>query len=301
MYSPTRSVPLVEPTLTVIPCPKMFVASAILLALASQAFATPIQPRQSFAGDTENGLSGPCKAYTVIFARGTTETGNVGTIAGPPFFQALASRVGSGNLAVQGVNYPADVAGFLAGGDPAGSQTMYGHHPSHCIWSHPANISVAQGVVGKAGVLAVPEHQGCHVGLLAGWPARAQRRRAAAGFGNGQRCCRCDFRRSGCVDAGFSSKDIQTLAWSKANKMHRQWNCGSRCACGENQDHLPRWRQYLPAWRSRSTASPDVRTGCRHSRRLRGVGCCLRRFWLVQVNELRHVDVRKPARSQFCM
>lgn len=145
MYSLTRSALPVKPTLTVIPCPKMFVASAILLALASQAFSTPIQPRQSFAGDTENGLSGPCKAYTVIFARGTTETGNVGAIAGPPFFQALASRVGSGNLAVQGVNYPADIAGFLAGGDPAGSQTMYGHQPSHWICSRPANISRGAG------------------------------------------------------------------------------------------------------------------------------------------------------------
>ncbi|KAH8906758.1 cutA, cutinase A [Coniochaeta sp. PMI_546] len=102
----------------------MFLGSVVFLSLASQAFASPVQPRQSFAGDTENGLSGPCKAYTVIFARGTTESGNVGTIAGPPFFQALASRVGSGNLAVQGVNYAADIAGFLAGGDPAGSQTM---------------------------------------------------------------------------------------------------------------------------------------------------------------------------------
>jgi cutinase len=62
---------------------------------------------------------------TVIFARGTTETGNVGTLTGPPFFQALAREVGAGNLAVQGVDYPADVPGFLAGGDAGGSKTMY--------------------------------------------------------------------------------------------------------------------------------------------------------------------------------
>ncbi|OIW27750.1 cutinase [Coniochaeta ligniaria NRRL 30616] len=102
----------------------MLLNSVILLALAHHAFASPIQPRQSFTGDTENGLSGPCKSYTVIFARGTTESGNVGTVAGPPFFQALASRVGNGNLAVQGVDYPADIAGFLAGGDATGSKTM---------------------------------------------------------------------------------------------------------------------------------------------------------------------------------
>jgi cutinase len=96
----------------------------VLLALASTAFASPVDKRQSFSGDTQNGLSGACKAYTVIFARGTTESGNVGTIAGPPFFQALATRVGAGNLAVQGVDYSADIPGFLAGGDKAGSQTM---------------------------------------------------------------------------------------------------------------------------------------------------------------------------------
>jgi hypothetical protein len=29
------------------------------------------------SSDTQNGLAGPCAAMTVIFARGTTETGNV--------------------------------------------------------------------------------------------------------------------------------------------------------------------------------------------------------------------------------
>jgi cutinase len=61
---------------------------------------------------------------TVIFARGTTETGNVDTLTGPPFFTALAQFVGASNLAVQGVDYPADIPGFLAGGDATGSMTM---------------------------------------------------------------------------------------------------------------------------------------------------------------------------------
>ncbi|KAE9380672.1 carbohydrate esterase family 5 protein [Stipitochalara longipes BDJ] len=74
---------------------------------------------------TENGLSGGgCAAMTVIFARGTTETGNVGTLAGPPFFNALEAKVGAGNVAVQGVDYPADIPGFLAGGDAGGSKKM---------------------------------------------------------------------------------------------------------------------------------------------------------------------------------
>jgi cutinase len=61
---------------------------------------------------------------TVIFARGTTEQGNVGSLSGPPFFDSLSKMVGASNLAVQGVDYPANVQGFLAGGDADGSKLM---------------------------------------------------------------------------------------------------------------------------------------------------------------------------------
>lgn len=96
-----------------------------LLTLTS-ALAAPLHPRQLATSDTENDLTdgSACKAVTVIFARGTTESGNVGTLAGPPFFAALATDIGASNLAVQGVDYAADIAGFLEGGDPTGSQTM---------------------------------------------------------------------------------------------------------------------------------------------------------------------------------
>lgn len=78
----------------------------------------------TFTTTTYNDLSGECKPVTVIFARGTTEPGNVGVLVGPPFFKALKSVVGSSNVAVQGVAYPADIPGFLVGGSAAGSQTM---------------------------------------------------------------------------------------------------------------------------------------------------------------------------------
>ncbi|EEY14771.1 cutinase [Verticillium alfalfae VaMs.102] len=48
----------------------------------------------------------PCAAVTVVFARGTTEPGSVGLIAGPPFFDALRDQLGAETLAVQGVAYP---------------------------------------------------------------------------------------------------------------------------------------------------------------------------------------------------
>ncbi|GLI79125.1 hypothetical protein PoHVEF18_007451 [Penicillium ochrochloron] len=77
------------------------------------------------AKDTRNELGGPCKEWTVIFARGTAESGNVGVLVGPPLFDALGDKFGSSTLTIQGVkNYSASVEGYLAGGDPAGSSEM---------------------------------------------------------------------------------------------------------------------------------------------------------------------------------
>jgi cutinase len=68
---------------------------------------------------------GGCKAMTVLFARGTTEPGNMGLVAGPPFVSAIGAMMGgAANVAVQGIEYPADIPGFLAGGDKAGSALM---------------------------------------------------------------------------------------------------------------------------------------------------------------------------------
>ncbi|KAL4728273.1 hypothetical protein ACLX1H_005015 [Fusarium chlamydosporum] len=89
--------------------------------------ASSLQARQ-FSSSTYNQLTDgtPCRPVTMIYARGTTQAGNVGDPAavGPLLFNNLASRIGLNNLAVQGVTYAANVAGFLAGGDAAGSRTM---------------------------------------------------------------------------------------------------------------------------------------------------------------------------------
>ncbi|KAI9167888.1 Cutinase [Paramyrothecium foliicola] len=86
-----------------------------------------LQARQ-YTSSTSNQLTDgtPCRAVTMIYARGTSQQGNIGDPAavGPLFFNSLASRIGASNLAVQGVTYAANVAGFLAGGDAAGSRTM---------------------------------------------------------------------------------------------------------------------------------------------------------------------------------
>lgn len=75
--------------------------------------------------ENDVGTGAACSDMTIIFARGTTEPGTVGVLAGPPFFDAVKAQLGSSaTLSVQGVDYPADIPGFLEGGDKAGSQTM---------------------------------------------------------------------------------------------------------------------------------------------------------------------------------
>lgn len=77
---------------------------------------------------SENDLTaGQCGDVVIVFARGTSEPGNVGSLVGPPFFKEVRERLSARgkSLAVQGVDdYPADVEGFLKGGDANGSQRM---------------------------------------------------------------------------------------------------------------------------------------------------------------------------------
>lgn len=97
-------------------------ASFALLALAS---ASPL-PSDNESGLVSRQLGGGCKAVTVIFARGTTELGSLGSVAGPPFQMALSAKM-PGQVDFQGVPapaYPADVPGYLAGGSATGAAKM---------------------------------------------------------------------------------------------------------------------------------------------------------------------------------
>lgn len=53
-----------------------------------------------------------CQPLTFIFARGTTELGNMGSVVGPPVAKQLASQTHN-KVTVQGVDYPADAAVHL--------------------------------------------------------------------------------------------------------------------------------------------------------------------------------------------
>jgi hypothetical protein len=121
--SPIVAAPRVAPSVVAarVPAPVVVVPSTA----ASVIVAAPTRLRD-LSSDTENNLTdgSACKAVTIIFARGTLEGGNVGSLAGPPWFEAVANDIGAENLAVQGIDYPASIVGFLEGGDADGSTLL---------------------------------------------------------------------------------------------------------------------------------------------------------------------------------
>ncbi|KAJ0417597.1 cutinase-domain-containing protein [Aspergillus carlsbadensis] len=91
--------------------------AAVVLALVASALSAPtptLNSRQfGFGGSsTSNDVTdnSGCKELTFIFARGTTEMGNMGTVVGPKVGSELDSLTG-GKVAIQGVDYPASAAG----------------------------------------------------------------------------------------------------------------------------------------------------------------------------------------------
>lgn len=109
---------------------KFFTASLLFLsgtalALPTGLETTTLEKRTAYTtGATANDVTnGVCAPLTVIFARGTSESGNIGSVVGPPLFKALISALGSSKVALQGVTYPASAAGNAnQGGD--GGPTM---------------------------------------------------------------------------------------------------------------------------------------------------------------------------------
>ncbi|OOF99354.1 carbohydrate esterase family 5 protein [Aspergillus carbonarius ITEM 5010] len=89
----------------------------------SDGFSSLLSSFSSGSGSmTENGVtqhSGSCKKLTFIFARGTTEMGNMGSVVGPEVASQLASLTGN-QVTVQGVNYPADWEGNMSLGSSGG-------------------------------------------------------------------------------------------------------------------------------------------------------------------------------------
>jgi cutinase len=99
------------------------------LVLAALAAANPIEVRQirGRVGTTATEFTdGGCKDIIMLFARGSTEPGNMGVICGPPTANGLKSNFGADKVAVEGIDYGALLStNFVPGGaDPRGVQEM---------------------------------------------------------------------------------------------------------------------------------------------------------------------------------
>ncbi|KAI6355434.1 hypothetical protein MCOR25_008206 [Pyricularia grisea] len=94
--------------------------------LAAPSLATLVQPglkkAKIYSGNSANQLidGTPCRAISVVYARGTTQAGNIGNSisVGPITFDALVEMVGQHKVAVQGVDYKASFHGYAEGGQP---------------------------------------------------------------------------------------------------------------------------------------------------------------------------------------
>lgn len=79
------------------------------------------------SSSVQNGLENACQPVTLIFARGTTEVSNMGSIIGPSLASDTAKAL-SNKVNVQGVDYAADAAGIaseaLGGSSGAGTKSM---------------------------------------------------------------------------------------------------------------------------------------------------------------------------------
>lgn len=86
---------------------------------APDTFAIPqpeITERQLGSSTKNEVINGVCRPVTYIFARGTGESGNLGSSVGPALETALESLLGGNSgVATQGVTYPASVAGAVSG------------------------------------------------------------------------------------------------------------------------------------------------------------------------------------------
>ncbi|KAG7094509.1 hypothetical protein E1B28_005340 [Marasmius oreades] len=101
----------------------MFHAATSLLFASTFLFSPTSSAPTSMVISRQTG-GAQCADVMVFFARGTTEPAPIGTVVGPPLKAALKSALGQKSMSFMGVDYPADIPGFLQGGSPEGSRTM---------------------------------------------------------------------------------------------------------------------------------------------------------------------------------
>lgn len=120
---------------------KAFV-TALLFGLAN---AAAIEQRQTQTTSKEFSQGG-CRDVLFAFARGSTETGNMGTIVGPPTSDNLKKTFGADKVATEGIDYAAALApNFLPGGTDAQSKQAMQDVLNAMAAKCPDSVIVASG------------------------------------------------------------------------------------------------------------------------------------------------------------
>jgi hypothetical protein len=96
---------------------------AVAAAFVGQGLSLAVPPTVGDANLTVLEKRQGCKKVALIFARGSTEIGTMGSIVGPSFTSALGRKFGAGNVYSAGVQYPASIEGAISGAmNPGGAQ-----------------------------------------------------------------------------------------------------------------------------------------------------------------------------------
>jgi cutinase len=110
----------------------------LFIALAASTPIVDVRQLRGRVGTTATEFTdGGCRDIIMLFARGSTEVGNMGTICGPPTANGLKEVFGANAVAVEGIDYGALLStNFIRGGaDPAGireMQRLIGQAVSQC-------------------------------------------------------------------------------------------------------------------------------------------------------------------------
>ncbi|KAA8629909.1 hypothetical protein SMACR_04107 [Sordaria macrospora] len=105
--------------------------SFVALSLAALALANPIpvsnEPAILAERQTQTGITSTeftrlgCRPVIFLFARGSTEIGNMGSTVGPPTSNGIKAAQGVTNVVTEGIDYPALLStNFLPGGADLG-------------------------------------------------------------------------------------------------------------------------------------------------------------------------------------
>ena len=99
-------------------------AATVMMAAMTTAAPITIEKRAgtSYNGGTNSSdiQNNVCAPLTFLFARGSTEPGNMGSTVGPALAKQLISSLGASQVAVQGVNYDATIESNASMGSDGG-------------------------------------------------------------------------------------------------------------------------------------------------------------------------------------